>query len=181
MTCPYDFRWRHIYVKWTITSGTIAIYWILKIRFFLSVITSPIFDFFSKVRLIPHSARSDLSKEQIKSGTCVKVQKKSLPWKQVPSVRCTITMWFIVCLGRLYFGWRFGAAICRTSKKSRWRCCSIQHVKICDLICLKKRFAIVLFSIQSHKKRIGHLYDIENLRSNYFKFNSPTSYKLSHF
>ena len=59
-----------------VPSHQVAIYWILKIRFFLSVITSPIF--FSKVRLIPDSARSDLSKEPIKSGYLCKNAKKKV-------------------------------------------------------------------------------------------------------
>ena len=58
-----------------VPSCQVAIYWILKIRFFfLSQLHQKYF--FSKVRLIPDSTRSDLSKEPIKVSTCVKMRKK---------------------------------------------------------------------------------------------------------
>ena len=33
-------------------------------------------------------------------------------------ISVNVYTWFIVCLGSLYFMWRFGAAVCRISKKS---------------------------------------------------------------
>ena len=57
-----------------VPSCQVAIYWILKVRFFLSIMTSPIF--FSKVRFITDSDRSDISKEPIKSDYFCKNAKK---------------------------------------------------------------------------------------------------------
>ena len=67
---------------------------------------------------------------------------------------------FIVYLGRLYFVWRFGAAVCQTSKNYWWRYCPRQHVKICDSICSNGlvSYPTVLKSLY---ERIGHLYDID--------------------
>ena len=82
MTCTYDIRWRHIYVKCPIMSGS----HILDPQ-------NPIFSFchnftkkylFSKVRLNPDSARSDLSKEPIKSEYLCKNAKKKFSVKTGP-------------------------------------------------------------------------------------------------
>ena len=66
-----------------------AVYWILKIRFFSFRHNFTKKYVFSKVRLIPDSARSDLSKEPIKSGYLCKSAKiirfavKTCPNRQV--------------------------------------------------------------------------------------------------
>ena len=64
--------------------------------------------------------------------------------------------WFI---GRLYFVWRFSAAVHRTSKKYRWRRCSRQHVRIFNLIC-SNGLRSSLKVLKSYDKRIRNLYDI---------------------
>ena len=88
MTCTYDFRWRHIYVKCPITSGSHELDPQNPNFSFRHNFTKKYF--FSKVRLIPDSARSDLSKEPIKSGYLWKMEKKGFPWKHVPSVRSAL-------------------------------------------------------------------------------------------
>ena len=88
MTCTYDFRWRHIYVKCPITSGSHILEPQNLTFSFPHNFTKKYF--FSKVRLIPDSTRSDLSKEPIKSGYLCKSAKKSLPWKPVLTVRSPI-------------------------------------------------------------------------------------------
>ena len=74
MTCTYDFRWRHIYVKCPITSGSHILDPQNPIFSFRHNFTKKHFS--SKVRLIPDSARSDLSKEPTKSGYLCKSSKK---------------------------------------------------------------------------------------------------------
>ena len=74
MTCTYDFRWRHIYVKCPITSGSHILDPQNPIFSFRHNFTKKYF--FSKVRLIPDSAWSDLPKEPIKSGYLCKNTKK---------------------------------------------------------------------------------------------------------
>ena len=69
--------------KSKVPSCQVAIYWILKIQFFLSIMTSPKNTFF-KVRLIPDSTWSDLSKEPIKSGYLCRNTKKRFPVKAGP-------------------------------------------------------------------------------------------------
>ena len=71
-----------------------------------------------------------------------------------------VSKWFIVCLGCSYFVWHFGAEVRQNSKKYRWRRCSIQHVRICDLICSNGLW-LYLTVIKSHDKRIGDLCDID--------------------
>ena len=50
------------------------------------------------------------------------------------TINITISTWFIIFICYLDCVWHFGAPICKTSKKSWRRCCSIQHVIIYDLI-----------------------------------------------
>ena len=71
-----------------------------------------------------------------------------------------VSTWFIICLGYLYFVWRFVNTVSRTSKKSWWRRCSSQHVRICDLIC-SNGLQLYLTIIKLHEERIRHLYDID--------------------
>ena len=56
--------------------------------------------------------------------------------------------------------WRFVNTVSRTSKKSWWRRCSSQHVRICDLIC-SNGLQLYLTIIKLHEERIRHLYDID--------------------
>ena len=70
----YNFQWRHIYVKCPITSGSNILDPQNPIFSFRHNFTKKYF--FSKIRLIPDSARSDLSKEPIKSGYLCKNAKK---------------------------------------------------------------------------------------------------------
>ena len=71
-----------------------------------------------------------------------------------------VYMWFIVCLGHLYFVWRFGTAGCRTSRNSWWRRFSRQHVIIFYLI-FSNGLRFYLTLLKSQKELIGHLYDIK--------------------
>ena len=82
MTCTYDFRGRHIYVKCPITSGSHILDPQNPIFSFRHNFTKK--HFFSKVRLIPDSAQSDLSKEPIKSGYWRKNAKKRFTVKTGP-------------------------------------------------------------------------------------------------
>ena len=71
----------------------LAIYWVLRGQLFLSLITSPIF--FSKVRLVSETTRSDISREPIKvSISCknaLELIRAVTTW--VLSVRCNIHSW----------------------------------------------------------------------------------------
>ena len=82
MTCTYDFRWRHIYVKSPITSGSHILDPQNPIFSFRHNFTKKYF--FSKVRLIPDPDRSDLSKEPTKSGYWCKSAKKRFAVKTGP-------------------------------------------------------------------------------------------------
>ena len=66
MTCTYNFLWSHIYVKCPITSGSHILDPQNPIFSFRHNFTKKYF--FSKFRLFPNSARSDISKEPITSG-----------------------------------------------------------------------------------------------------------------
>ena len=71
--------------------------------------------------------------------------------------------WFIVCFfsfGCLYFVWHYGTAVRQNSNYSWWRRFLIQHVSICNLICLNG-FWLYLTFLKLHDKQIVHLYDIE--------------------
>ena len=71
------------------------------------------------------------------------------------TISINISTWFIVRIGRLYFVWRFGAAVRRTSKLSLWGCCLRQQVRICDSI-FSNGLWLYLTVLKLHYERIGH-------------------------
>ena len=93
MTCTYDFRWRHIYVKSSIMSGSRILDRQGAIISFPRNFTKK--PFFSKVRLVYETVRSNISNNLIKSKyLCINALELFGLWWTVPSVRSAI-VWFL--------------------------------------------------------------------------------------